>query len=83
MVEKEKFLEIRETIAEAFMTEWGFPLEFKEEEYRQKVAGKYSEQWKEDFYVNKKRKKFGLAFKAAYRLADISITIMNQESEKK
>lgn len=82
MVEKEKYLEIRETIAEAFMTEWGFPLEFKEEEYREKIAGKYDEKWKEDFYVNKKRKKFNLAFKSAYRLAEISIKII-QESEKK
>lgn len=73
-------VEYQKKIAEAFMEEWGFPLEFSEEELRGKIAGKYSESWKEEFYVNKKKKKFNLAFKSAYRLADIAIKIIQERN---
>lgn len=73
---------VKDKIAEAFMKEWGYPLAFDEAELREKLAGKYDQKWKEDFLVNKKRKKFNQAVKAAHRMADIAINII-QESEKK
>lgn len=57
---------------------WGFPDEFDEQSLRQKIAGKYNESWKEDFYVEKKRRKYAIAVANARKIAKLAIKILKE-----
>ena len=65
-------------LAREIMHFWGFPDEFDEKSLRKKLAGKYSESWKEDFYVEKKRRKYSIAVVNARKIAKFAIKILKK-----
>ena len=65
-------------LAREIMHLWGFPDEFDEQWIRKRLAGKYNESWKEDFYVEKKRRKYAMAVANAHKIAKLAIKILKK-----
>ena len=82
MVEK-TIQEKRQELVNGILIIWGVPLVFSEEDARKKFTEKYAEKygkddWRINFNIEKKRRKWNFSVNTAHKVADLAIKILQE-----